>query len=136
MNQKGEMSSRKAWLLVLVSLIDDAIILGLIFLGFWYFQVKITWPVILALVAGMVIFFIIVHKAVIPALRRKKVTGVEGMIGAFGKVTETLDPSGMVEIKGEYWKATCLEGKIDTGRDIEVVSIKGLDVVVKEKQNE
>lgn len=129
------MSALKAWLLVLVSLIDDAVALGLVFLGLWYFHVKITWPVILVIAAGMAAFILVMHKAVIPAIRRRKITGAEGMIGEVGKVTETLDPVGMVEIKGEYWKAKGINGEISKGRDVEVVGIKGLGLEVKEKES-
>ena len=36
--------------------------------------------------------------AVLPSLRRKKVTGAEGMIGLTGEVVEPLNPVGIVRI--------------------------------------
>ena len=101
----------KAWLMVLASLIDDAAVLVLIFLGLWYFHVKITWPLILLIAVVMAAFVFIMHQAVIPSLRRRKVTGAEGMIGAIGIVTETLKPVGTVKIKDEYWQAKSIEGR-------------------------
>ena len=136
MDKKGEISTLKAWLIVLASLIDDAVVLGLIFLILWAFHVKITLALVLALAAGIIVWVIIMHKAVIPAMRRRKVNGAEGMIGAAGIVSETLDPVGMVDINGEYWKASGVNGKIEKGREIEVVGIKGLTLEVKEKKRE
>jgi membrane-bound serine protease (ClpP class) len=133
MNKKGEISTLKAWLIVLASLLDDAVVLGLVFLGLWYFHVKITLALILVIAVIAAVFVFIMHKAVIPAIKRRKVTGAEGMIGAAGKVTEALDPQGMVEINGEYWKAAGVNGKIEKGCDVEVTAIKGLSLEVKEK---
>jgi membrane protein implicated in regulation of membrane protease activity len=133
MTKKGETSLLKAWLLVLVSLIDDTIVLALVFLGLWYFHVKITWVLILIIALVMVAYVFIMHKAVVPALRRKKVTGIEGMVGMVGRVTEPLVPVGTVKVKDEYWKARSLEGNIAAGEEVEVVGIAGLSLEVKKK---
>jgi membrane-bound serine protease (ClpP class) len=132
---KGEMSRRKAWLIVLVSFLDDAVILALIFLGLWLSHVEITWPLILIIGLVMVAFVFIMHKAVVPSLRRKKLTGNEGMIGMIGKVTEPLNPQGTVKIKDEYWKARSTEGDIVIGEEVEVVGIMGLSLEVRKKRS-
>jgi membrane-bound serine protease (ClpP class) len=132
-NKKGEISALKAWLLLLASLVDDIIVLALIFLGLWYFHVKITWLLILIIVVIIAAFVFIMHKAVIPSLRRKKVTGAEGMLGAIGKATEPLKPAGTVKIKGEYWEAKSVNGDIETGGEVEVVKINGLRLEVRKK---
>jgi membrane protein implicated in regulation of membrane protease activity len=133
MNQKGEISTLKAWLMVLASLIDDAVVLALILLGMWYFHVKITWGIILVLAVAMVAFVFIMHKAVVPALRRRKLSGSEGMIGAIGRVTESLKPGGTVKINDEYWKARSVEGEIEAGGSVEVTGINGLNLEVRKK---
>jgi membrane-bound ClpP family serine protease len=134
-NKKGEMSLWQAWLIIAASLLDDAIVLALIFLGLWAFHVKITWPIIVAVAAAITAFILIMHKAVVPALRRRKVTGSEGMIGMTGKVTEALRPSGTVMIKDEYWQAKSIEGNIETGDTVEVTGIHGLNLEVRKKQS-
>jgi len=130
---EGEMSRRKAWLIVLVSFLDDAVVLALIFLGLWLFHVKITWTLILIIGLAMVAFVFIMHKAVIPSLRRKKVAGREGMIGTVGIVMETLNPEGTVKVKDEYWKARSVEGDITVGEEVEVMGVIGLKLEVKKK---
>jgi membrane-bound ClpP family serine protease len=134
MNKKGEISALKEWLMVLASLADDAVVLVLIFLGLWYFHVKITWPLILVIAVIMAAFVYIMHQAIVPSLRRRKVTGAEGMIGAVGKVTEPLKPVGTVMIKGEYWQAKSLEGDIELGSAVEVTKIDGLHLEVRKKE--
>jgi membrane-bound ClpP family serine protease len=133
MNKKGEISTLKAWLIVLASLLDDAAVLALIFLGLWFFHVKITWVIILIVVVVVVAFFFIVHRAVVPSLRRRKVTGTEGMIGLTGEVMQPLKPAGIVKIKGEYWKARSVEGDIEVGDAVEVTRIDGLNLEVRRK---
>jgi membrane-bound ClpP family serine protease len=136
MNDRGELSAFKAWLMVLASLWDEAILLALIFLALRFFHVKITWPIILAAGLAVVIFFVIIHKAVVPALRRRKTTGAEGMIGLMGKVTQPLKPQGVIKIKDEYWKAKPVNGNIDINEDVEVVGINGLILEVKRSKIE
>jgi membrane protein implicated in regulation of membrane protease activity len=130
---KGEMSRRKAWLIVLVSFLDDAVVLALIFLGLWLFHVKITWTLILIIGLVMVAFVFIMHKAVVPSLRRRKVAGSEGMIGTVGMVMEPLNPEGTVKVKDEYWKARSVEGDIMVGEEVEVMGVTGLKLEVKKK---
>jgi len=134
MNKKGEISALKAWLMVLASLIDDIVVLVLIFLGLWYFHVKVTWPLILLIAVIMAAFVFIMHKAIVPSLRWRKVTGAEGMIGAIGKVTESLNPAGTVMIKGEYWQAKSIEGDIEVGGTVEVMKMDGLHLEVRRKE--
>jgi membrane-bound serine protease (ClpP class) len=133
MGKKGEISVLKAWLIVMASLIDDAIVLALIFVGLWLFHVKITWVLILIVALVMVAFVLIMHKAVVPSLRRRKVTGTEGMIGMIGRVTEPLNPEGTVKVKDEYWKARAVEGNIGVDEEIEVVGVAGLSLEVRRK---
>jgi membrane-bound serine protease (ClpP class) len=128
--------SRRHWLVVLVALADDVAILALVVFILYFVGFKLPWPVLvilgLAVAAGL--FFI--HRAVVRGLRRRMVTGAEGMVGAFGKAVETLAPAGMVEIKGEYWKAISIHEKIAAGRNVEVIGINGLTLEVKEKEND
>jgi len=133
MNKKGEMSLLKAWIIVAASLLDDILILAVIFLGLWLFDVEFTWQLILIVVAVMAVFIFIMHKAVIPAIRCRILTGAEEMVGATCVVTERLCPAGMVKISGEYWKARVVNGVIEKGDEVEVVKIVGLVLEVRKK---
>jgi membrane-bound serine protease (ClpP class) len=128
--------SKRQWLIVLVALTDDVMVLALIIFILFIVGVRLPVPalVVLGLAIAAGIYFL--HLTIVRALRRRLVTGAEGMIGAFGKAVETLAPTGMVEIKGEYWKAVSTNAKIEAGREIEVTGINGLTLEVKEKSND
>ena len=133
MTKKDEISKGKAWLIILVSLIDDIIILAVVFGALWYFKVKLPlWAMIaIGLVLGAFIF--IRTWAVLPSLRRKKITGAEGMIGIVGEVVESLTPKGVIMVGGEYWQAKSLDGDIEIGEEVEIMEINRLKLEVKRK---
>ena len=133
MVEKGEPSKRKAWMIILVSLIDDVIILVLVFGALWYFKVKIPlWGMIaIGLVLGTYIF--VRTWAVLPSIRRKKITGSEGMIGLTGEVVESPTPGLTIMVSGEYWHAECIDGDIGTGEEVEIVGIERLKLEVRRK---
>jgi membrane protein implicated in regulation of membrane protease activity len=134
MDKKGAISALKVWLWVLASLIDEVVILALIFLGLWLFHVEITWWLVVIVVAVMVVFAFIMHRAIVPIIRRRKIHGTEGMLGMTGIVTESCQPAGTVKINGEFWKATAVKGVIEKGEAVEVVGISGLNLEVKKKK--
>ena len=134
MDKKSEISTFKAWLLVLASLLDEAVFLVLIFLALRFFHVKITWPIILAAALAVLALFFVIHKAVVPALRRRKVTGADGMLGLTGEVTQALKPQGVIKTRGEYWDAKSVDENIAVGEEVEVVMVNGLALEVKRKK--
>ncbi len=136
MNKKGEISLLKAWLIVAASLIDDVLILAFIFIGLWLFHVEITWMLVIIVIVVMAVFVFIMHKAVIPAIRRRIAVGIEEMVGKTCTVTEPLCPTGMVKIRGEYWQAKATKGIIEKGEEVEVVGVNGLILEVRKKKSE
>jgi membrane-bound ClpP family serine protease len=133
MTEKNEISTKKAWLIILVSLIDDIIILAVVIGVLWYFKVKLPiWAMIfIGLALGAFIF--VRTWAVLPSLRRKKVTGAEGMIGMTGEVVTSLKPNGVVKVGSEYWQAKSLDGDVETGEDVEIQRVDRLKLEVKRK---
>lgn len=114
-----------------------ALLLGVIFIGGepW---VQVSG----AFVWGATIALMAVFGALIWAVRRVKEkevkTGIETMVGKRGEVTETIDPDGVVRVRGERWSATSGE-KIEEGEEIavkEVTERKGLTTLVVEKVSE
>lgn len=121
-------------MIILVSLIDDVIVLALVFGALWYFKVKISlWGmIVIGLVLGTYIF--IRTWAVLPSIRRKKITGSEGMIGLMGEVVGSPKNGLIVRVSGEYWQAECLDGeRIRTGEEVEIVGIERLKLEVRHK---
>ena len=133
MAEKGEISTRKAWTIILLSLIDDIVILAVVIGILWYFKIELPlWAMIaIGLVLGSYIFFR--TWAVLPSVHCRKITGSEGMIGMIGEVTESLKPTGVIRVAGESWQAKSIEGHIDIGEEVEVLAIYHLKLEVKRK---
>jgi len=125
--------SIKDWLIILVLLLDEAAVVALAFLVLWVLKIEIPLPIIIvtALLLGAVVF--IMHKAVIPSFRKKRITGSEGMIGLMGEVTEPLTPAGVVRVGSEYWKAKSVGENIAVGEEVEILALDGLKLMVKRK---
>ena len=123
----------KDWIIILVLLLDEAAAVGLVLLILWVLGIQIPLSVMIAvaLLLGAVIF--ITHKAIIPTLRKKRVTGSEGMIGLIGTVIEPLTPVGVVSVGGEYWKAKSVGENIAVGEEVEILGLNGLTLMVKLK---
>jgi len=134
MTKKSEPSEMKSWLIVLIALLDDVAALALVLAVLWFFDIEISLlgMIVIGLVFGT--FGFIVHRAIVPSLRRKKVTGAEGMVGLAGEVTQSLAPKGVIKIEGEYWKAESVEGEVGAGEEVEVLGIKGLNLEVRRRE--
>jgi membrane protein implicated in regulation of membrane protease activity len=59
----------------------------------------------------------------------KATTGAEGIIGMKGIVLTPCRPEGQVRVKGQIWRAECVEGA-DEGDEVVVEKITGLRLIV------
>ena len=121
----------KDYLIILASLLDDVIIIGLVILILRIFHVKILLPVAIFLGLVFVVLIFITYKFLVPAYRRKITTGAEGLIGLKGRVIEPLAPEGVIKIEDEYWKAKAVDGNINAGETVEIVEVDRLLLKVK-----
>ena len=126
-------STIKDWLIILVLLLDDAaaLVLVLLVLRFLGIQIPLPITIVIALLFGGFVF--IIHKAVIPVLHKKQITGSEGMIGLTGEVVKPLIPVGMVRVRGENWKAKSVGENIAVSEEVEILSLNGLTLMDKPK---
>ena len=133
MTDQGEISTKKAWTIVLISLIDDFVILAVVIGALWYFKVKLPlWAmIVIALVLGSYVF--VRTWFVLPSVRHRKITGAEGMISMVGEVTESLTPTGIIRVTGESWQAVSIEGNIEIGEEVEILAMYRLKLEVKRK---
>jgi membrane-bound serine protease (ClpP class) len=116
---------------VIILLLDDAAVLLLIVLLLGFLKIEIPWPVVViaALAIGALVF--IIHKVVILDLNRKPVTGIEGMVGARGRVVKRLTPIGVINVDGEHWRAESIEGNLGSDENVEIVAVEGLTLKVR-----
>ena len=127
--------SFKDWLIIIVLLSDEAAAVVLVVLALWFFDIEIplALTIVIAVLFGVLIF--VVHRAVIPALHKRKVTGAEGMVGLSGTVIELLAPVCMVKVGGEYWKAKSVAENIEIGQEVEILGSAGLTLKVRVKDS-
>ena len=91
---------------------------------------QISWAVIIPVIGlAALVTFAIVGMGV-RAMRRRPVTGREGMVGLVGVAKTTLAPKGQVAVRGELWEAMS-EEPIESGAAVEVTAIEGLKLRVK-----
>lgn len=88
------------------------------------------------LVIGQSLFigaiFVFLLTMALRAQRRHPTTGYEGLVGQVGRVTETLEPVGMVQVFGERWKAEAIDrSTVAAGQEVEVVSARQMRLLVR-----
>jgi membrane-bound serine protease (ClpP class) len=89
------------------------------FVGRWLLH---GMPVVVAAVmAAWLAFCVWLFIFVTRALKLRPTKGMLSMVGMNGQAAGPLSPEGMVNIRGELWEATSIEGNIKSGEGIEVV---------------
>jgi membrane-bound serine protease (ClpP class) len=92
---------------------------------------KISWVVIISAVATTAAFFVFALGMALKTMRRKSVTGKQGLIGEITTAkTKIGQDSGTVFLQGEIWNATSDE-KIQKGEKVKVVDVEGLTLKVE-----
>jgi membrane-bound serine protease (ClpP class) len=95
---------------------------------------RLSLALILPAVILTALFFTVTFRLAYRALKRKPVTGGEGLIGSEGKaITDITKDGGTVALHGEVWSAGSDE-IIQKGDRIEVISLSGLQIRVKKKE--
>lgn len=123
----------KAWGITLLALVDDFIIIAIVFVLLRVFNVDLpVWALVLLGIIGVVIIFI-AHRAILVSFRKHKVTGKEGMMGQTAVVVKRLQPTGTVQVGAEYWNAVSGEGVIEEGEEAVITGMRGLNLEVRKK---
>jgi membrane-bound serine protease (ClpP class) len=97
--------------------------------------VKITGPIIVAIVFA-VAFIIFIIYAIVKGQRRKLSAGVEEMIGKEAVVRTTLKPKGTILAEGELWTAIAEDSTIEPGEEVIITKAEGLKLWVTKKSKE
>lgn len=91
---------------------------------------KISWAVIIPMIATSALFFTFVVGMGLRAQRPSPVTGMEGLIGLTVTAQTEISPEGRVLVQGELWEAVSDED-IQAGERAEVKAVDGLKLVIK-----
>ncbi len=99
-----------------------------------YPYLRVSMGVIGASLAFTLLFFLVIVKKGVSALRKKPVSGKEGLVGEEGLAITAIDgKGGKVFIHGEIWNAES-PSPIDKGEKVEVIEVRGLLLRVKKKE--
>ena len=91
---------------------------------------RISWSVILPVVALTGGFSLLVVGFGLKAMRQRPATGREEMVGLVGTATTALAPSGQLAVRGELWEAFS-EQPLKPGESAQVLRVDGLRLYVK-----
>ncbi len=81
------------------------------------------------------VFFTVIVGLAYKAWKRKPITGMEGIIGAAGTATETIDAEkGMAMVNGALWQCRS-DTKIEKGKEVVVVEISRLRLKVTQRHD-
>ena len=97
--------------------------------------VSISWEVIVITILITVAFFAFAIGMGIKAQKRKPSTGLQGIIGEIGEVSQDLHPDGIIKVHGEIWNATSLDGNLKKGVKVKVESIDNLKLKVRKSES-
>jgi membrane-bound serine protease (ClpP class) len=93
---------------------------------------RISWTVILTMVAVSAVFFGTVVTLAVRSQFRRPATGSEGMIGETGVAMADFMGKGKVFVVGELWDARC-DAPLRKGQEVIVEGREGMTLVVKPK---
>ena len=86
---------------------------------------QVSWTVIIPVVVTLVVMFGFLARLVIISMKRKPVTGEQGLIGLVGTASTDIDGRGKIFVHGEYWDALS-QVEIAQGARVQVTRIEGL----------
>ncbi len=92
---------------------------------------RVSIEVLIPAIIVVSLFFIVVVGLVVKAQLRKKMMGLEGMVGETGTAVTDVHAEGRVFVKGEYWNAAS-EMPVQKGAKIRVVSVEGIRLRIEE----
>ena len=118
-------------LAIFSTLLEETAIAVIVLLGLPRLGIHIPLAGLIVLMVAWGVFSVFTYRMGSRALSKKPVVGLPNMVDSKGKVVRTLDPSGLVRIKGELWEAASAEESINTGEEVTVVVQEGLKLVVR-----
>jgi membrane-bound serine protease (ClpP class) len=91
---------------------------------------RVSWTVILPVVASTVGVLLLAVSAGVRAQRRPATTGAQGLVGATAVARTPLRPEGQVLVQGEIWRAVADPAPVEEGERVRVVAMDGLTLRV------
>jgi membrane-bound ClpP family serine protease len=118
---------------IITSLLDEALIIGLIIWGLPHFGIKIPVSILILICIAFVVYAVLIYITGSKALIKNPVKGLTDLVGMEGQVIDHLNPDGMVKINSELWIARAETGNIENGVHIVVLKQEGLKLIVRRR---
>ena len=120
-------------LTIIISLVDEAIIIFVLFFVLSRFGIEMPiW-----LIITLVLIFSVITYVVYRALKKSPLLGFDNMIGKSGIAINKIARKGTIKIGGELWAAKTDRDNIEKGEEVTVIGQAGLKLtVIKKSQNE
>jgi membrane-bound ClpP family serine protease len=113
-------------LMVVISMVDEAVILAVILIVLSLLGIHLPiWLILLISLAFLLLTF-----AIYLLLKKTPQLGFENVIGMEGRAVDTFERSGTVRIKGTLWSVDSDGEKIEAGAEIKVIGQTGLKLKV------
>ena len=116
-------------LTILVSLIDEAIIILIIFFVLSLFDIEMPLWLIITLVLVLSALTFVVYRA----LSKKPLLGFESMIGKSGMTVSPIARKGTIKIGNELWQSETDHEYIEAGVEVIVTGQTGLKLNIRKK---
>ncbi len=96
---------------------------------------RVSVGVIAGVVIPLVALLALALVFLFPALRKRAVSGQEGMVGLVGQaVSDFSDGKGQIRVHGEVWSAVSKSESVSKDDELVVVSVEGLKLFVEKKK--
>ena len=122
----------KLILTIIVSLVDEVIIILVLFFVLSLFGIEMP----LWLIITLVLIFSLITYVIYRTLKQKPLLGFDNMIGKSGMTVNQIAREGTVKIGRELWAAEVDGDNIEAGEEVTVVGQTGLKLTVIKKSQE
>jgi membrane protein implicated in regulation of membrane protease activity len=116
---------------IITTLLDDILILVLLFIGLPYFGIHLPLALIIGIALLWIVIAVFLYLVGGKVLKKKPLVGFTDMVNSKGKVVRALAPEGMVKIKGELWSAKSEGEHINKNEEIIVTGQNNLKLTVR-----
>ena len=118
-------------LAVISTILEEAALAVIVLVGLPKLNINLPVFALVILMLFWVLIAAAIYRAGSRALKTTPLTGLETMTGSCGRVVKTLQPQGLVKIRGELWQAETEGGDVATGGEVVVVAQKGNRLTVR-----
>jgi membrane-bound serine protease (ClpP class) len=94
-------------------------------------ELRVPLGLVLPVTIAVAAICVVVVRLAIGAQRERVATGVEGLTGEVGTVTQDLAPEGKVQVHGEIWNAESTGQTLPRGSRVRVVRVVALKLTVE-----